>query len=265
MKRNTVLAAVMTGALATAIVPMAQAQDVPLPAVTHDINGAEYFLTQDGTHYVPDRNLVNIAFDQLSAADRERAVDVAKAAVAGLIDAPAAETAAPQAPTAEATTPVEQPDPTGDHQDVPFTAEDVDPNNPAPAAAGLIALPAVLAIGGLTYYLNADGKTYVTDLARINEPPTDAEVKDSNALLAENAAEVARQGLATSKAAGQAPVEAQQQAAPAQAASAQSPVAEQRGIAAETGSNTLVRALFALVVASIIGAAVFAYGRRYLI
>ena len=55
MKRNTVLAAVMTGALATAIVPMAQAQDVPLPAVTHDINGAEYFLTQDGTHYVPDR------------------------------------------------------------------------------------------------------------------------------------------------------------------------------------------------------------------
>ena len=256
MKRNTVLAAVMTGALATAIVPMAQAQDVPLPAVTHDINGAEYFLTQDGTHYVPDRNLVNIAFDQLSAADRERAVDVAKAAAAGLIDAPEA----PTAETTAETTPVEQPAPTGDHQDVPFTAEDIDPNNPAPAAAGLIALPAVLAIGGLTYYLNADGKTYVTDLARINEPPTDAEVKDSNALLAENAAEVARQGLATSKAAGQAPVEAQQQAAPAQA-----PVAEQRGIAAETGSNTLVRALFALVVASIIGAAVFAYGRRFLI
>lgn len=256
MKRNTVLAAVMTGALATAIVPLAQAQDVPLPAVTHDINGAEYFLTQDGTHYVPDRNLVNIAFDQLSAADRERAVDVAKAAAAGLIDAPEA----PTAETTAETTPVEQPAPTGDHQDVPFTAEDIDPNNPAPAAAGLIALPAVLAIGGLTYYLNADGKTYVTDLARINEPPTDAEVKDSNALLAENAAEVARQGLATSKAAGQAPVEAQQQAAPAQ-----TPVAEQRGIAAETGSNTLVRALFALVVASIIGAAVFAYGRRFLI
>ncbi|OIR41858.1 hypothetical protein BJP08_06285 [Corynebacterium sp. NML140438] len=255
MKRNTVLAAVMTGALATTIVPMAQAQDVPLPAVTHDINGAEYFLTQDGTHYVPDRNLVNIAFDQLSAADRERAVDVAKAAAAGLIDAPSAP---------EATTPVEQPAPTGDHQDVPFTAEDIDPNNPAPAAAGLIALPAVLAIGGLTYYLNADGKTYVTDLARINEPPTDAEVKDSNALLAENAAEVARQGLATSKAAGQAPVEVQQQSAPVQAP-AEVPVAEQRGIAAETGSNTLVRALFALVVASIIGAAVFAYGRRYLI
>lgn len=255
MKRNTVLAAVMTGALATAIVPMAQAQDVPLPAVTHDINGAEYFLTQDGTHYVPDRNLVNIAFDQLSAADRERAVDVAKSAVAGLIDAPSAP---------KATTPVEQPAPTGDHQDVPFTAEDIDPNNPAPAAAGLIALPAVLAIGGLTYYLNADGKTYVTDLARINEPPTDAEVKDSNALLAENAAEVARQGLATSKAAGQTPVEVQQQAAPVQAP-AEVPVAEQRGIAAETGSNTLVRALFALVVASIIGAAVFAYGRRYLI
>lgn len=260
MKRNTVLAAVMTGALATAIVPMAQAQDIPLPAVTHDINGAEYFLTQDGTHYVPDRNLVNIAFDQLSAADRERAVDVAKAAVAGLIDAPEAPTTQPSAET----TPVEQPAPTGDHQDVPFTAEDVDPNNPAPAAAGLIALPAVLAIGGLTYYLNADGKTYVTDLARINEPPTDAEVKDSNALLAENAAEVARQGLATSKAAGQVPVEVQQQAAPAQA-QAEAPAAEQRGIAAETGSNTLVRALFALVVASIIGAAVFAYGRRYLI
>ena len=260
MKRNTVLAAVMTSALATAIAPMAQAQDVPLPAVTHDINGAEYFLTQDGTHYVPDRNLVNIAFDQLSAADRERAVDVAKAAVAGLIDAPEA----PTAETIAETTPVEQPAPTGDHQDVPFTAEDIDPNNPAPAAAGLIALPAVLAIGGLTYYLNADGKTYVTDLARINEPPTDAEVKDSNALLAENAAEVARQGLATSKAAGQAPVEAQQQAAPAQA-QAEAPAAEQRGIAAETGSNTLVRALFALVVASIIGAAVFAYGRRYLI
>ena len=59
-------------------------------------------------------------------------------------------------------------------------------------------------------------------------------------------------------------VEVQHQAAPAPAGVAAEGV-QARGMAAETGSNSVLRALVALVIASGLGAAVFLVGRRYLI
>ena len=52
MKRNrtTLIAAALTGALAIATVPAAHAEDYP--SVTSDARGNEYFLNNEGTHYL---------------------------------------------------------------------------------------------------------------------------------------------------------------------------------------------------------------------
>lgn len=277
MKRNrtTLAAAALAGALAVAVAPAAQAQDYP--AVTTDARGHEYFLNNEGTHYLPNEELAQTAFDTLTSEDREKAVDVTRAAMAGLIGA--GEAVAPSnaeaagANAADTTQEVQQ-------EEV-FGPEHVDATSDQPVAAGLVALPPVLTIGETTYYLNADGQTYVTDVARVQETPNEQEVAASQELLAANGAEVARQAIEAARAAGesvdysaQVPAEAgteqaeAEQAGEAAAPQDPAPVADpaaERGIAAETGNNTVSKALFALVIASVVGAAAFAYGRRFLV
>lgn len=277
MKRNrtTLAAAALAGALAVAVAPAAQAQDYP--AVTTDARGHEYFLNNEGTHYLPNEELAQTAFDALTSEDREKAVDVTRAAMAGLIGA--GEAVAPSnaeaagANAADTTQEVQQ-------EEV-FGPEHVDATSDQPVAAGLVALPPVLTIGETTYYLNADGQTYVTDVARVQETPNEQEVAASQELLAANGAEVARQAIEAARAAGesvdysaQVPAEAgteqaeAEQAGEAAAPQDPAPVADpaaERGIAAETGNNTVSKALFALVIASVVGAAAFAYGRRFLV
>ena len=113
------------------------------------------------------------------------------------------------------------------------------------ATAALVALPAIAIIGGAAWYLNQDGRTYVPIMARVTEEPTPEERAASEKLIAENQAELKAQ------AEGAAPVV---------------PAAEEsRGIAAETGSNAIGKGLIALLLSSIVGAAVFLLGRRRLI
>ena len=282
---RTSLAVAFAGALTLAAAPLATAQD--LPAEVTDALGATYFLNQAGDHYVSDANLVATPYAQLSADDQERAVDVTRAAVAGLIDAPAP---APSAPAAPADAPESQ---QGDQPATPvqpdadqapaerapaeqvLDADAVDPNNPAPVAGGLVALPSVLNVDGQTYYLNKDGATYVADVARVAETPTQEEVEASAQLVTDNAGAIREQGLEEARAGGKAEqadgeatpdVEVQQQAAPVTAdAVAGETEVQARGMAAETGSNTVARALVALLIASAVGAAVFVVGRRYLV
>ena len=172
----------------------------------------------------------------------------------------------------------------GSPAEKPFSKDDANPSADQPVAAGLVALPAVLTLDGTTYYLNADGATYVTDMGRINAAPTAQETENTKAMLAKNSAEVGRQAIAEAKAGGQKPsTTAAAPAAPAPAtttASAPAPAAPvapaapaasaptapaERGMAAQTGSNTAARALFALVIASVMGAAVYASARRSLL
>ncbi len=102
------------------------------------------------------------------------------------------------------------------------------------AIAGIAAAAAApLVIGGVAYWLNKDGSTLVADRARVEQEPTAEERAESDRLRIEHAAEIAAQ--------------------------------ESRGIAAETGSNALARTLFALVLASLLGAGAFVAGRRFLV
>lgn len=106
-------------------------------------------------------------------------------------------------------------------------------------AAGIAGL--VLLIQGVKYFMNKDG-VLVEDPNRINETATPEEKAKSDQLKAEHGEEIAAQ------VAGQ--------------------VAEangERGIGASTGVNEVPAGLLSLLLASVLGAAAFVFGRRQLI
>ena len=105
-----------------------------------------------------------------------------------------------------------------------------------------LALPAALVIGGITWYLSQDGKTYVKDEARKNQQPTAEEKAASEQMLNANKNEVIAQGGKLAEG-----------AAPAAA----------RGMSAETGSNSVAQALAALAVAAMVAAGAFAARRKF--
>lgn len=147
-------------------------------------------------------------------------------------------------------------------------AGDVESSGDAPVASGLVEFPPVLTLDGTTYYLNKDGHTFVTDIERVDADVTPEEVAASEALISANAGEIGRQGLEAARAAGEAEAEATAEApleAPAETPAETQYAAATRGLEAETGSNTLVRAVFALLLASALGAAFFAFARRRLV
>ena len=134
-----------------------------------------------------------------------------------------------------------------------FPSEDSKPEFDKNKLAWL-ALPAALIIGGITWYLSQDGKTYVKDEARKNQEPTAEEKAASEQMLNANKDEVIAQvgqlaeGDAAQADAPSAP------SAPAAGESADSA----RGMSAETGSNSVAQALAALAVAAMVAAGAFA-------
>ena len=113
---------------------------------------------------------------------------------------------------------------------------ELSPGAIAGIAAAAIGIPVVIA--GVTYFLNQDGETLVGSSERVNQQPTPEEKEKSDQLRAEHADEIAAQQVAA---------------------------AANRGVEAETGSNTIARTLFALALASLLGAAAFLAGRRFLV
>lgn len=268
MNRTTRAAAVATAAAAALLaVPVAAtAQD--LPAETADARGEQYFLNEEGSHYVRTLQEAAQPYAQLDSGQQERAVAVADAAVAGLIgsgvirDQPADQPTGEPVPTdpEAAETPTEAPAPSPENApEEPLGADDVDPADDNPVAHGLVKFPPVLTLDGKTFFLNKDGHTFVADVTRVNADVTPEEAADSEAMIQANAGEIGRQGLEAARAAGEA-VEAavNDEIATPYAAPA-------RGLEAETGSNTVARALFALALASALGAGFFAFARRRLI
>lgn len=111
-----------------------------------------------------------------------------------------------------------------------------------------LALPAALIIGGVTWYLAKDGKTYVkSEDAAQKDAPSAEEKAASEKMLQENKDEVIAQG-------GQL----------ADNTAAQAP-AQSRGISAETGSNTVARGLAALAIAAMIAAGAVVARRKLFI
>lgn len=278
---NRILAAAAAGAIAFAAIPAAAAQD--LPEQTTDARGETYFLNEERTHYVRDLQEAAKPYAQLDAGQKERAVEVGNAAIAGLIDAGVIRdqpTNQPEAAPAPAPAPAGAP--SGAPAEKSIGPADVNPADPAPAAGGNVKFPPVLTLGDTIYFLTADGHTYITDMARVAEMPTPEEVAASEKLVRENESEVGRQALEAARAAGEAPAVAEVEynageapaadaAGTANAVTGAAEVAAAttadatRGIAAETGSNTLMRVLAGLLIASVLGAAAFAYGRRQLV
>lgn len=94
-----------------------------------------------------------------------------------------------------------------------------------------------LVIAGINYWVNKDGNL-VTDPNHVNEPSTSADAANTQKIVGENVDEVASL-LGIDPATGQ-------------------PVNGERGIAASTGVNKVPAALLSLLIASILGTAVFA-------
>ena len=290
MKRTvrTLAAAAMAGAIAISVAPAADAQTTidPTEIATKAIEARfpAVIVAPNGTYY----ELVNGEYKEAATtpAGAENAAEVSLAdngdIVATLADGsgetivlgkaePAAEstTTTPQAPAPKATgeaaatatstsTATTLTVPAGTDTTVSATVDanlggagagagssngaageanaELSPGAIAGIAAAAIGIPVVIA--GVTYFLNQDGETLVGSSERVNQQPTPEEKEKSDQLRAEHADEIAAQQVAA---------------------------AANRGVEAETGSNTLVRTLFALVIASVLGAAAFVAGRRFLV
>lgn len=273
---NRLVATAAASALMLVALPTPDAVAQDLPKETTDARGETFYLNDEGTHYVTDIQEVAKPYAELDSAQQEKAVAVVDAAVAGLIEtgvireanaatptlAPAEQSeaeaeAVKEATRGEATTSAPVATSAGDAPvELPLGSSSIDPAALAPIANGLVEFPPVLTIDDATYYLNKNGHTFVSDILRVNADVTPEEIEASDVLVTKYAGEVARQGTEAARAAGE-DVEGIEDAEAASAAD--------RGLAAETGSNSVVRALFALLVASVLGAAVFAFARRRLI
>ena len=261
MYRPTRAAAFATAAAAAllAVPVVATAED--LPAETTDASGGQYFLNEEGSHYVRTLQEAAQPYAQLDSGQQERAVAVADAAVAGLIDSgviqgqPADQPTGEPVPTDPEATEAPAPAPSPDNApEEPLGAEGVNPASDVPVAHGLVKFPPVLTLDGKTFFLNKDGHTFVADVTRVNADVTQEETAKSEALVQANAGEVGRQSLEAARAGGEVDVDAQV----VQPATV-------RGLEAATGSNALARALFALVLAGVLGAGFFAFARRRLV
>lgn len=128
-----------------------------------------------------------------------------------------------------------------------FPSEETKPEDTKPEfdkkKLAWLALPAALIIGGITWYLSQDGKTYVKDEARKNQEPTAEEKAASEQLLNANKDKVMAQG--------------------GKLADGAKTTGTTRGMSAETGSNTVARGLAGLAVAAMVAAAAFAARRKF--
>ncbi|WP_175934451.1 hypothetical protein [Corynebacterium sp. Marseille-P4321] len=102
-----------------------------------------------------------------------------------------------------------------------------------------------LVIAGVNYWVNKDGNL-VTDPDKVNEPSKPEDAANTEKIVGENVDEVAQQ-VGIDPATGQ-PVDG-----------------GERGIGASTGVNKIPAALLSLLLASVLGAAAFVFGRRQLV
>ena len=250
MKRmtRTLTAAALSGALALGGTAVASAQ-IPAPA-EFELDGVTYQKQANGEYKSTNElGATTLTADQAQAAwERLQEQQAGKETA----DAPASEETTETAPT---TTSVLAPD-----VDMASTGESTAPSsvdyplNGEPTSEfdkkqlAWLALPAALIIGGVTWYLAKDGKTYVkSEEAAQKDAPSAEEKAASEKMLQENKDEVIAQGGKV-----------------AEGTAAQTP-AQSRGISAETGSNTVARGLAALAIAAMIAAGAVVARRKLFI
>lgn len=139
-----------------------------------------------------------------------------------------------------------QTDPAGSSKDPKDIAKAV-------AAVAAAAVGTAIIINGVKYFVNKDKQTLVQDPNRVNAEPSAEEKAHSEELVKANPNTVASQTGAS---------DAQADAGNAAAAPAAN---GERGIGASTGVNKLPAGIVSLLLASLLGAAAFVFGRRQLI
>lgn len=251
MKRinRTLTAAVLAGSLALGGTAVASAQ-IPAPAEL-TVDGVTYQKQADGSYQHRNENGELDGTTKLTAEQAQRAWEQQQAQAA---DAEAPEEDAPtttsvmapdmdMAATGEATAPSSVDYPINGESEAEPTSTEFDKKQLA-----WLALPAALIIGGVTWYLAKDGKTYVkSEEAAQKDAPSAEEKAASEKMLQENKDEVIAQGGKV-----------------AEGTAAQTP-AQSRGISAETGSNTVARGLAALAIAAMIAAGAVVARRKLFI
>lgn len=123
----------------------------------------------------------------------------------------------------------------------------------AVAAVAAAAVGTAIIINGVKYFVNKDKQTLVQDPNRVNAEPSAEEKAQSEELVKANPNTVASQTGASDAQAGAG------NAAAAPAANGE------RGIGASTGVNKLPAGIVSLLLASLLGAAAFVFGRRQLV
>lgn len=122
----------------------------------------------------------------------------------------------------------------------------------AVAAVAGAAVGTGIIINGVKYFVNKDKKTLVQDPNRVNAEPSAEEKAKSEQVVKANPDAVASQTGAGNAQAG--------------ANNAADPAANgERGIGASTGVNKLPAGILSLLLASLLGAAAFVFGRRQLV
>ena len=285
MKRfnKTAMAIALSGALALGVAPAADAQDTGAPAAEVTYNGSQWYLHNSGKVYVNDPALVFASTNQLGE-DKAVSVETVKAGETGeqpqvLGELPATIEIDGKTfylheskqlyvtDSSKWNTPVDE-IPADQKLDastlgLEALAGEGEGENPETGSsltngqiAGIVAgaLAGTLIIGGVVYKLVKDkqGNLVYVPEDKAGQEPTAEDKAASDKLISENADEIKRQTASAEKM-GEEVV----QIDGAEAAD--------RGVNAETGNNVLAKGLIGLLLASIMGAAIFAYGRRQLV
>lgn len=118
---------------------------------------------------------------------------------------------------------------------------------------GILGALAGVTIAGVLYNVvkNSKGEPVLVPADRADQTPTAEDEKKTKELVDANKDEIVAQAI-------------EQNAGAVDAAAADS-AATDRGVGAATGNNTIAKGLVGLLIASIMGAAVFAFGRRRLV
>lgn len=220
--------------------PAGDEQALPLPAEI-TIDGETWYLHNDKQHYVKDRNQWNAPVDKIDEGDKVSLGDIANNGdVEGDVDGDQTQGGTDG----------------GAGQEGQTEDEGLTPGEIAGIVAGVLA--GTLVIGGVVYKLVKDknGNPVYVPEDKAGQEPTAEDKAASDKLISENADEIKRQTAAAQKNG-----EEVYWVVGTDAAGADS----ERGVNAETGNNTFAKGLVGLLLASIMGAAIFAFGRRRLV
>ncbi len=229
--------------------PAGDEQNLPLPAEI-TIDGETWYLHNDKQHYVKNRDQWNAPVAEIAEGEKVSLGDIA---AAGGVDGDQPQGNAGEGNGEPGTTDPDTTDP-GAGQTEGEGSSELTPGQIAGIVGGVLA--GTLIIGGVVYKLVKDknGNPVYVPEDKAGQEPTAEDKAASDKLISENADEIKRQTAAAQKN-GEEVVEV----------GGTDAADSERGVNAETGNNTIAKGLVGLLLASIMGAAIFAFGRRRLV